>query len=72
MGEIKTCNSSKNGHILHNENSIGKNLMNAFFNFAQENWTHEAPLSMWQTTLQKPHGMVQTRKQWKNLSILVP
>jgi hypothetical protein len=32
MGEIKTYNSSKNGHVLHNENSIGKNLMNAFFN----------------------------------------
>jgi hypothetical protein len=32
VGETKTCNSSKNGHILHNEENIGKNLMNAVLN----------------------------------------
>jgi hypothetical protein len=29
---MKTCNYTKNENILHNENKIVKDLMNAFFN----------------------------------------
>jgi hypothetical protein len=32
LGKIKTCNSTKIGHILCIENKIVKDLMNAFFN----------------------------------------
>jgi len=32
LGKIKTCKFSKNGHILHKENNIVKDSMNALFN----------------------------------------
>jgi translation elongation factor EF-1alpha len=32
LGETKTCNSTKIGHILCNKNKISKDLMNAFLN----------------------------------------
>jgi len=32
LGERKTCNSTKIGHILCNKNKIVKDLMNAFLN----------------------------------------
>ncbi len=31
LGKIKTCNFSKNEHILHKENNIVKDLMITFF-----------------------------------------
>jgi hypothetical protein len=31
LGKIKTCNLTKIGHILCNENKIVKKIMNAFF-----------------------------------------
>jgi hypothetical protein len=33
LGEIKTCNSTKIGHILCIENKIIKDLMNTFLNW---------------------------------------
>ncbi len=43
LGKIKTCNPTKNGHILCNENKIVKYLMNEFLNW---HWIYKGAKSI--------------------------